>query len=71
MTSLQQSFELRDPMDKVMRRVRTVLMYSRFEPNAKVDKSLFTEESLQMPDGCQIIEIRPGEKSKVRIYRKR
>jgi hypothetical protein len=70
-TSLQEVFELRSPMNKVMKRVRTVLMYSRFKPNAKVDKNLFTEESLQMPDGCRIIEIRPGERSKERIYRKR
>jgi hypothetical protein len=69
--SLQQIFELRSDLDKVIKRVREVLMYSRFEPNARVESSLFTEESLQMPDGCRIIEIRPGERSKERIYRKR
>jgi hypothetical protein len=70
-TSLQQTFELRNEMQNVDRRLRQVLMYSRFEPNAKVDRSLFTEGSLQMPDGCRIIESAPGKRRTVRIYRAR
>lgn len=69
-TSLQETLDLPGPTNKLEKRIRKVLMYSRFEPNAKVESSRFTEASLQMPDGCRIIELRPGEKSEERIYRK-
>ncbi len=69
-TVVQKTSEFRTPADKVFRLDRKVLMYSRFEPNAKVDQGLFTEESLQMPDGCRIMENRRGEATRVRIYRK-
>jgi hypothetical protein len=70
-TTLQEVFEMRSPGNKGIRLDREVLMYSRFEPNARVAPSLFTEESLQMPDGCRVFEQQAGEVSRVRIYRKR
>lgn len=50
-------------------RVRRVLKYSTFEPNAKVDASKFTEESLELPDGSSIVDNRNGFKSF--IYRRK
>jgi hypothetical protein len=64
---LLETVEMRDEKGKPDLRMRAVVMYSSFEPNAKVDPKLFTEESLQMPVGSTIVDSRPG--SKVRIRR--
>ena len=46
-----------------------VVMYSKFEPNVKVDPSLFTEESLRMPAGSWIVDTRPQAKQRSRQIR--
>jgi hypothetical protein len=68
-TSLLETFQTRDEQGKLDRRLRGVMMYSRFEPNAKVDPSLFTEESLHLPAGSPIVDSRP--EAKVRYRRSR
>jgi hypothetical protein len=72
-TSLQESFELHNEMDQIVKQIRSVMMYSRFEPNARVASSMFTEESLQMPEGSPIVDARVGDgsKRKLRVFRKR
>jgi hypothetical protein len=58
-TSLLETFRLREETHKV-RIIRSVIMYSNFEPNTKVDASQFTEKSLQLPAGSPIVDTRPG-----------
>jgi hypothetical protein len=72
-TSLQETFELRNEMNQIEKRIQRVMMYSRFEPNARVTSSMFTEESLQMPERSPIIDARVGDGSKreQRVFRKR
>jgi hypothetical protein len=51
-------------------RERRVLIFSAFEPNAVVDPKLFTEESLELPDGTRIVDQQVGRKTSDRTYRK-
>jgi hypothetical protein len=68
-TSLLQILETRDEKGRVDRRMRALMMYSSFEPNAKVDPRVFTEESLQMPAGRPIVDSRPESKERLRRSR--
>jgi hypothetical protein len=68
-TSLLETFATRDEKGKADRRLRAVVMYSKFEPNVKVDPSLFTEASLRMPAGSSIVDNRPGSKVRIRRIR--
>jgi hypothetical protein len=61
-TSLQETFETRDKNRKVDQRLRAVMIYATFEPNAKVDPSLFTEKSLKLPAGSPFVDGRPNAK---------
>jgi hypothetical protein len=56
----------RDEKGRIDDRMRAVLMYSNFEPNAKVDPKQFTIESLGMPAMSPIVDNRPGAKERVR-----
>jgi hypothetical protein len=68
-TSALVTFEMSDDKGKLVGLVRAVIMYSHFEPNAKVDPSLFTEKSLQLPAGSPIVDVRPGAPSEIRRAR--
>jgi hypothetical protein len=68
-TSLVETFATRDERGKADKRWRAVVMYSKFEPNVKVDPSLFTEESLRMPAGSWIVDSRPQAKQRSRQIR--
>ena len=57
--SLDETQVLRDAKNAVWR-VRDVLKYTEFEPNAKVDPRLFTEAALRLPSRSRIIDDRPG-----------
>jgi hypothetical protein len=59
-TSALVTYEMSDDTGKLVGLVRAVIMYSLFEPNAKVDASMFTEKSLQLPAGSPIVDVRPG-----------
>jgi hypothetical protein len=65
-SNLLETFETRDEKGKRGLRMRAIVMYSSFEPNAKVDPKLFTEESLKMPAGSSIVDSRPGSKVRIR-----
>jgi len=67
-TSIVVRFDIRDDKGPVQV-VSAVVMYSQFEPNAKVDASQFTERSLQLPAGSPVVEIRPGANSITRFTR--
>jgi hypothetical protein len=67
--SLQDTFETRDEHGKLDQRLRAVLIYSKFEPNVKVDPSLFTEKSLHMPTGSPVVDGRPNAKMPTRQTR--
>jgi hypothetical protein len=55
----------RDPRIDVPR-IRHVLKYDEFQPNAKVDPKLFTEAALGLPSGGPILDRRPGAKDPIR-----
>jgi hypothetical protein len=67
-TSLLMTNEMRDEK-RAVSLVRAVMMYSKFEPNAKVDASSFTEKSLQLPAGTPIVDVRPGPSRESRLTR--
>ena len=67
--SLQETFETRDENRKVDQRLRAVMIYSTFEPNAKVDPSLFTEKSLKLPPGSPFVDGRPNARMPTRRTR--
>jgi hypothetical protein len=67
--SLDETYLGRD-QDGSQFRERRVLIFSAFEPNAVVDPKLFTEESLELPDGTRIVDQQVGRKTSDRIYRK-
>jgi hypothetical protein len=52
----------RDPRIPVAR-IRDVLKYTEFQPNAKVDPKLFMEAALGLPSGSPILDWRPGAKA--------
>lgn len=64
--SLDQTQVLRDARDAVWR-VRDVLKYTEFTPDAKVDPRLFTEASLRLPTGSRIVDGRLGARERVRV----
>jgi len=68
-TSLQDTFETRNENRKPDQRLRAVMIYSTFEPNAKVDPSLFTEKSLRLPAGSPFVDGRPNAKMPTRRTR--
>ena len=68
--SLDETFVFRD-QDGSRPRVRQVLKFTAFEPNVKVDASMFTEESLDIPDGTSIIDNQVGHKRSSSLYRKK
>jgi hypothetical protein len=64
--SLEQRFVLREA-NLSRRRVRRVLKYSAFEPNARVEPSMFSVDSLHMPKGTPIVDRRiPNQMPKYR-----
>jgi hypothetical protein len=67
-TSLLETFEERNET-RPIGSLRAVIMYSHFEPNAKVDPSAFTEKSLQLPTGTPIVDVRPGPSRETRLTR--
>lgn len=66
--SLDEKEVLRDEGNKIWR-THDVMKYTEFEPNAKVDLKMFSEESLQLKPGSQIVDSRPGAKQRVRRVR--
>jgi hypothetical protein len=56
----------RDPRIPVAR-IRHVLKYTEFQPNAKVDPKLFMEASLGLPSRSPILDWRPGAKAPFRL----
>lgn len=63
--SLDETEVLRDQRDAVWR-VRYVLKYTDFEPNAKVDPGRFAEAALGLPSGSRIIDGRLGASERER-----
>jgi len=58
--SLQETFETyRD--GKLEGRFRAVMMYVKYEPDAKVDPSLFAEDRLELPEKSRIIDNRTAK----------
>ena len=64
--SLDETQVLRDAKNAVWR-VRDVLKYTEFEPNAKVDPRLFTEAALRLPSRSRIIDDRPEAREPTRL----
>ena len=56
----------RDPRIPVPR-IRHVLKYTEFQPNAKVDPKLFLEAALGLPSRSPILDHRPGAKNRFRL----
>ena len=67
--SLQETFETYKQRGKPDIRFRAVLMYNKFEPNAKVDPKLFVADTLELPAGSQIIDNRTEGKALIRRTR--
>jgi hypothetical protein len=47
-------------------RIRDVIKYTEFQPNAKVDPRLFTEAALGLPSRSRIIDHRGGARERIR-----
>jgi hypothetical protein len=65
--SLQETFETRNERGRIDNRFRAVLMYAKFEPNAKVDRSLFSEDPPKLPARSQIVDNRTKGKVFIRL----
>jgi hypothetical protein len=63
--SIDSTNVLCDPRIPVAR-IRKVLKYSEFQPNAKVDPKFFTEAALGLPSGSAMLDWRPGAKERLR-----
>ena len=63
--SIDKTDVFRDPRIPVAR-IRNVLKYTEFQPNAKVDPKLFMEPALGLPSGSPILDWRPGAKAPFR-----
>jgi hypothetical protein len=48
-------------------RIRNVLKYTEFQPNAKVDPKLFMQASLGLPSRSPILDLRPGANAPFRL----
>jgi hypothetical protein len=66
--SMDETQVLRDAKRSAWR-IRDVLKYTEFEPNAKVDPRMFTEDSLGLSPGSRIMDGRPGGKERIRGVR--
>jgi hypothetical protein len=64
--SIDKTDVFRDPRIPVAR-IRNVLKYTEFQPNAKVDPKLFMEASLGLPSRSPILDWRPGAKAPIRL----
>jgi hypothetical protein len=64
--SMDETRVLRDARNAVWR-VREVLKYTEFTPNAKVDPGMFAEASLRLPRGSRILDGRVGAGQRVRV----
>jgi hypothetical protein len=51
---------------EVFMRIRDILKFTAFEPNAAVAPQMFTEAALQLFPGSRIIDQRPGVKERIR-----
>jgi hypothetical protein len=58
--SLQETFETYRE-GKVEGRFRAVMMYVKYDPDAKVDPSLFAADRLELPEKSLIIDNRTGK----------
>jgi hypothetical protein len=65
--SVDETLVLRNEKGAIWR-VRNVLKYTQFEPNAKVAPKMFTEESLGLPSKSRITDGRPGAKERERQW---
>jgi hypothetical protein len=63
--SIDQTDVFRDPRIPVAR-IRHVLKYTEFQPNARVDPKLFLEAALGLPSRSPILDWRPGAKAPFR-----
>jgi hypothetical protein len=64
--SIDKTDVFRDPRIPVAR-IRNVLKYTEFQPNAKIDPKLFAEASLGLPSRSRILDWRPGAKAPFRL----
>jgi hypothetical protein len=64
-TSLQETFETYKEGGQLDGRFRAVMMYAKFEPNCRVDPSLFVEDPLRLPEKSRIIDNRIEGKASI------
>ena len=67
--SLQESFQTYKVGGKPEVRFRAVMMYAKFDPNAKVDPKFFAVDRLELPANSQAIDNRTEGKVIVRQAR--
>jgi hypothetical protein len=67
--SLQETFETYKERGQFDSRFRAVMMYAKFEPNCRVEPSLFVEDPIGLPERSQIIDNRIKGKVTIRQTR--